>query len=358
MARQKKRNSWLRGMSLKDFARDTIKSFQQDAVSDASAQLSYYFLLALFPFLFAMVTLAAFLPIHSDVNQALARLSHVMPAEAFGLVQDHLQRLVNNRQPHLLTIGLLTAVWTASRGVDAFRKNLNLAYDVTESRNFFVTNALAIGMTIAGAVLVVVGFAVMTVGGSLAFVLADKLHIGKQFAVLANLLRWPVTAMLIMLAVALVYYVLPDVKQKFRFITPGSVMATLLWLIATWGFTQYVENFGKYNVTYGSIGGVVVLMLWLYYTGMIFLLGGEMNAVLEHHAHDGKEEGARDFGQPAPPKHERPSYAPVGAAKTAKTAEEAPMKNEPPPKRPHANIPLNGKTALWAISQWFRPRKV
>ncbi|MFL5322514.1 MAG: YihY/virulence factor BrkB family protein [Myxococcaceae bacterium] len=348
---------WLDGMSVKEFGKSLSKHYKDHATSDTSAQLSYYFLLALFPFLFALVTLAAFLPIHSDVNAMLARLSQVMPSSAFSLVQEHLTSLVNNKQPHLLTIGLVSALWTASRGVDAFRKGLNLAYDVTESRNSFKTNAVALGMTVAGALLMVLGVAVIAVGGKLGFVLADKLHVGKAYAFAANILRWPVTAMIIMFAVALIYYALPDVKQRFKYITPGSVLATVMWLIATYGFTQYVEHFGKYNVTYGSIGGVVVLMLWLYYTGMIFLLGGEINAVLEHKAAPaGKEAGARDFGEKAPPKSQRPSFAPVGAAKSAKAADGAPNQHPPHERPKHANLPLSWKTAVMAGLALLVPR--
>ena len=131
------------------------------------------------------------------------------------------------------------------------------------------------------------------------------------------------TAAAIMLAGALVYYTLPNVKQKFKFITPGSVIGTLIWLSATWGFSQYVSHFGTYNVTYGSIGGVIVLMTWLYISGFIFLMGGEINAILEHASRQGKAPGAHAEGEAAPPPEERPSAMPVGAAANAASAERA-----------------------------------
>ena len=133
-------------------------------------------------------------------------------------------------------------------------------------------------------------------------------------------LRWPVTAVLIMLCAALAYYLLPDVEQKFKFITPGSVVGTLVWLLATWGFSEYAAHFGSYNVTYGSIGGVIVLLTWLYISGFIFLMGGEMNAIIEHAAPEGKDAGARAPGEAPPPPSERPSAVPVGAADTAAVA--------------------------------------
>ena len=136
-------------------------------------------------------------------------------------------------------------------------------------------------------------------------------------------LRWPVTALLVMLCAALAYYVLPDVKQKFKFITPGSVIGTVAWLLGTWGFTVYAGNFGSYNVTYGSIGGVIVLLTWFYITGFIFLMGGEMNAIIEAASPEGKRSGAARPARPPPPRDERPSAMPVGAADSAGAAARA-----------------------------------
>ena len=352
-----KLTGWLNGMSPFELFKRTFREFGNDAVPDTSAQLSYYFLLSLFPFLFTLVTLGAYLPLYANVGELMVRLQAVMPAEALKLIEEHLNKLLTNEQPGLLTLGLATAIWTASRGVDAFRKALNLAYDVKESRNFVKVNLIAIGMTIAGALLMLLGISFMVLGGQAGEWLAHKLHIAQGWAIAWSVLRFPLTAAAVMLAIALTYFVLPDVKQRFKFITPGSVIGTLLWIAATFGFTQYVESFGKYNATYGSIGGVVVLMLWLYLTGMIFIMGGEMNAVLEHASEQGKEAGARDFGQQAPPKHERPSFSPPGATKTAKTAEAAPASNLKPRARPHGRLKLNVPTAALTLLSLWRTRR-
>jgi membrane protein len=136
-------------------------------------------------------------------------------------------------------------------------------------------------------------------------------------------IRWPVTAVLIILCVALSYYLLPDVKQEFRFITPGSIIGTLIWFLASWAFSTYVSHFGSYNVTYGSIGGVIVLMTWFYITGLILILGGEINAIIEDAATTGKASGARAASEAPPPPGERPSAMPVGAVASASVAERA-----------------------------------
>jgi hypothetical protein len=143
-------------------------------------------------------------------------------------------------------------------------------------------------MTIGGAVLVLVAIAALTAGGRAGFWLADRIGLEHQYVFVWSWLRWPVTALVIMLCAALAYYVLPDVKQKFKFITPGSVLGTLVWLLGTWGFSVYAAHFGSYNVTYGSIGGVIVLLTWFYISGFIFLMGGEMNAIIEHASPEGK----------------------------------------------------------------------
>jgi membrane protein len=202
---------------------------------------------------------------------------------------------------------LLVAVWTASRGVDSFRKGLNLAYDVKESRPWWRVNAYAVFMTVAGAILILLSLTMIALGGRLGEILADKLNIERFWALVWSWLRWPLTSIVVMSLAAVAYWILPDVVQEFKFITPGSIVATILWQLATWGFTQYAEHFGNYDATYGSIGGVVVLMTWLYLSGFIFLLGGEINAVIEQASPDGKDRGARARGQAPASMLERPS---------------------------------------------------
>ena len=168
-----------------------------------------------------------------------------------------------------------------------------------------------------------VAISALTAGGSAGFWLAEKIGFAKAYVFVWSWLRWPVTAAIIMLCAALAYYLLPDVKQKFKFITPGSVIGTVAWLLGTWGFSVYAGNFGSYNVTYGSIGAVIVLLTWFYITGFIFLMGGEMNAIIEAASPEGKASGARAPGEVAPPKDERPSAMPVGAADSAGAAARA-----------------------------------
>jgi membrane protein len=315
------------------FLKRLYQEYENDAVADTAAVLSYYFVFSLFPFLFFLATLAAYLPLGGSVNTMFDRLRPVLPAEALNLIDQHVRSLIAQPRPKLLTLGLVITLYSASRGVDAVRKGLNLAYDVKESRPFWHTELQAFGMTIGGAFLMLLGLAALVIGGQAGFWLARQLQIESAYLVMWSWLRWPVTAAVIMLTSALAYYVLPDVKQKFKYITPGSIIGTVLWLLATWGFSQYVAHFGTYNVTYGSIGGVIVLMTWFFISGFIFLMAGEVNAILEHASSTGKAEGARAEGEAAPPPEERPSAMPAGAAGSAAVAEKAVGGN--PPDAPH-----------------------
>ena len=274
----------------------------------------------------------------------LARAHALLPPQAMHIIDKNLRALVDRQRPHFLTIGLAVTLYSASRGVDAVRKALNLAYDVKESRPFWKTELVAFGMTIAGAALVLVGIAALIAGGDLGHCgwrgsCTSRAPTSSSGAGCAGRSRRSSSCRAPPSATTF----LPDVEQEFRFITPGSVFGTLVWLLATWGFAQYAGHFGSYNVTFGSIGGVIVLMTWFYISGFIFLMGGEINAILESKSPGGKAAGARAPGEAPPPKSQRPSAMPPGAADKATTAEETPGGARPPPRAPGSD-PTESRT--------------
>jgi membrane protein len=289
--------------------RGVWQEFTAGNILDVAAQLSYYFLYSLFPLLFFLISLAAYLPpgLAQAADEALDRLRQLMPPQAASIVEEHVRGLLTRERPQLLSLGLLVTVWSASRAVDAFRRALNVAYDVSESRSFLRVQLNAVLMLVVATLFILLSIAAILLGGEVGFWLAERVHFGRQFLVLWSWLRWPISAVAISLTAALLYYVLPDVKQDFVYITPGSVLSTVLWLLCTLGFTVYVERFGDYNATYGSIGGVIVLMTWLYLSGLVFLLGGKVNALIEHESAVGKARGARAEGEAPLPAEERPS---------------------------------------------------
>jgi membrane protein len=307
-------------LGLPRLGRRLYEKYVDHAVSSSAATLSFYFIFSLFPFLLVLVMLAAYLPVFSpSIQRILAAARDVLPAQAMALIQGHLQS--TGSRPKLLGLGLLATLYSASRGVDAVRAALNLSYDVKETRPFWHTQGLALGATAGGALLVLISVGVAVVGGDLGFWLSRHLGVAALYVDAWRWARWPVTALLTMLMAALGYYLLPDVEQEFKFITPGSVLGTLAALGATWGFGEYAAHFGGYDVAYGSIGGVIILMTWFYILGLIYLVGGEINAAVEHASSEGKSEGARRAGQRPPPRSARPSAAPVGGAASADAAQ-------------------------------------
>lgn len=270
-----------------------------DAVVDYAAVVAYYLVFSLFPLLFFLTTLAAYLPLRSAVDQSIDRIRPFLPGQAQALVDEKLNELLTQTRPQLLTLGILVAIWSASRGAAAVTTALNRAYEVNESRPYWKVQLVAVAVTVVGAVLGLVAIAALIAGGSLGYWVANRLGMATVYHYIVQWLRWPITAIVIMLAAALAYYFLPDVKQKFRYITLGSVIATAVWMLGTWGFGLYVAHFGSYDATYGSIGGVIILLTWFYLSAAIFLLGGRINAVIEHASSEGKAPGEHVEGEKA-----------------------------------------------------------
>ncbi len=269
----------------KRFLKQVYQRYLSDGVADSAAALSYYFVFALFPFLFLLTTLTAYIPyFRASADMLMSRARDILPPQAMRLVSQHVEGLVATPRPRFLAVSLVLALYSASRGVDAVRTALNMAHDVEESRPFWKTEALAFGMTAGGTLLVLGAVTGLAAGGSAGFWLARRVGVAAPYLLAWRWLRWPVTAGAIALCAALGYHLLPDLgreARKFKLLTPGSLLGTVTWFLSTWGFAEYAAHFGSYNITYGAIGGVIVLMTWFYLTGFIFLMGGEINVIVE-----------------------------------------------------------------------------
>jgi membrane protein len=325
---------WGVRLSWRDFFARLYHKYQDHAVADSAATLGYYFVFSLFPFLFFLVMLTALVPhARASVATLLESLRDLLPSAAMDIIDVHLRRLAGSSRPHLLTLGLAAALYSASRGVNSVRAALNRAYDVKESRPLWKTELIAFSVTVGAGLILLFGIAVLVAGGGAGRWVARRLSIADEYVTVLRWIRWPITTVATTLAAALTYYLLPDVKQKFKFVTPGSVIGTLVWFLANWSFGVYVSHFGSYDITYGSIGGVIVLLTWFYISGFILLMGGEMNAILEDASPDGKESGARVPNQAPPPPDERLSAMPPGAAESAGVADRSQSrKATQPPK--------------------------
>jgi membrane protein len=275
----------------------TFAEVQADNCLGLAAQLSYYFFLALFPALLFMVAVASFFPIANlmdDITNALAR---VAPYEALKLIQDQLVKISQDKNGGLLTIGMIGTIWSTSSGVTAIIDTLNQAYDIQEGRPWWKVRLLSIGLTIALAVFVLLSFGLVLVGPTLGEKIAVAMHLGIVFKWTWLVLQWPVVFVLVTLAIALTYYYAPDAEQDWVWITPGSVLATALWVLISLAFKFYVSNFGSYNATYGTIGGIIVLLTWFYVSSLAVLVGAELNAEIEHASPYGKDPGEKAPGE-------------------------------------------------------------
>ena len=285
----------LGGLGIKELGRRAIHEIQDDDCLGRAAQLAYYFLFALFPFFLVLITLLGYLPLPNLMDRLMDMLGQLLPGDALHLVQDNVHDLVTNQRGGLLSFGILAALWTSSSAITAIMDGLNRAYDVEEGRPFWKVRLFAILLTVGLSLFIIVSLVLLTFGPQIGGWIADRIGLGSVFQTAWNVLRWPVIVGLLILAMALVYYVAPDVEQQWQWITPGSVVAVVGWLLASLGFSYYVNNFGSYNATYGSIGAVIVLLTWMYVSGFFVLVGGEINAEIEHAASSGKDPGEKQL---------------------------------------------------------------
>ena len=265
-----------------EVAKRTLKEIGDDNCLGLAAQLAFYFLMALFPALLFLVALIGYLPVEDALNELLAALGTVAPQELVRLLRGQLTQIVQGSQAGLLTLGIIGAIWSSSAAMVAIIDALNRAYDVTDWRPWWKRRLLAMLLTVALALFIIVALALVIVGPTMAFRLANWFGVGFAVALLWTLIRWPVILFCVVFSVDLVYHFAPNRRTRWVWITPGSVLATALWIGCSFAFRVYVTNFGDYTATYGAIGGAIVTMLWFYVSSIAILIGAELNGVIEH----------------------------------------------------------------------------
>ena len=273
-----------------------------DTFGDA-AKLAYYFLLALFPLLiFLTSAIGLIIGSESGMRQTLFQyLARVMPSSAFQLIDSTMFEVTTASSAGKLSFGLLLALWAASNGMGAITEALNTAYDVKETRPWWKRRLAAVLLTIGLSVLIISALALVIGGGRLADYLAVVFGFSSAFTWAWKILQWPLALAFMLTAFALIYYFAPDVRdQDWKWITPGSVIGVALWLLASFGFKGYLHFFNSYSATYGSLGAVIILMLWLYLTGLAVLIGGEINAEIENVAAERGAPDAKKKGKKTP----------------------------------------------------------
>jgi membrane protein len=295
-------NPWkLGGLSWKELGSRLWRETQHDDLLGRAAQLAFYLLLALFPALLCLTALLGLLPLKSVIPELLAHLRDLLPADALSLLEKYLQQVVEGSGGSLLSLGLLGALWASSSGLTAIMDALTVVYDTKETRTVWNIWVTSIAMTIGLAGFIILSTALVLAGEHIAEGVAKLLGLSELFTIGWVIVQWPLIILFMLVTVAAIYYFSPNVEQDWRWVTPGSLVAVVLWLAVSLGFKLYVENFGNYNVAYGSIGGAIVLMLWFYLSGIALLIGGELNAEI------GKAAGrqARQYALPPPVRKRR-----------------------------------------------------
>ena len=274
----------------------TFKEVIDDNCLGLAAQLAYYFFLSLFRALLVVVTVTSFFPYHilDDILRWFARFT---PPDVLDIIKTQIQQITKSGNTSLLTFGILGALWSSSSAMSAIIDTLNRAYGVKEGRTWWKTQILAVILTIVLSVFMLVSLTLVLAGPEIAEHLAARVGVGPVFALIWKILQWPVVFLLISEGFAMVYYIAPDVEQRWPWIRPGAHIATLLWLAISIAFRFYIVNFGQFNKMYGSIGAVIVLLLWFYLSGLVLLLGAELNSEIEHASPYGKVEGEKVPGE-------------------------------------------------------------
>lgn len=293
----------LGGLSGTALAKRVWADINKDDIFGRAAQLSYYFLLALFPLLlFLTSVIGLIMGSGSGLRHSLFNyLGKVLPSSASELVSTTVFEVSNASGGGKISFGILAALWAASNGMGAISESLNVAYHVKETRPWWKQRLIAVGLTLALGVVIISALVIVLYGGRIADGLANSYGLGSGFTLAWKILQWPIVLVFLFVGFALIYYWAPDLRdQDWRWVTPGSVVAVILWLLVSFGFRLYLHFFNSYSKTYGSLGAVIILMLWFYFTGMAILIGGELNSDIEAAAARVRAPAAKDKGEKTP----------------------------------------------------------
>lgn len=267
-------------MHFPDFKR-VAQRISDDDIFGRAAQLSYYFLLALFPLLLVLINVLGYMAQEGTAfrEKLLTYLAAVMPRSAIVLVRTTLTEISDASGTGKVSFGLLAALWAASNGMGAISDTLNTAYNVKEKRSWWKVRIISVCLTMALSILILASLAIVLYGGTIGEALAARYGFGDFFTLAWKIVQWPIALVFVLTTFNLIYNFAPDLPRGARsWITPGAFVGVGLWLLVSFGFRAYLSFFDSYSVTYGSLGAVIVLMLWFYLTGVAILIGGEVNS--------------------------------------------------------------------------------
>lgn len=260
------------------FIKQLIKRIGKADVMGLSAQLAYFFLLSLFPFLLFLFTLIGHFPIDEDVLMDF--IATYAPADIVSLINNNVSDLVNSQNSGLLSISVIGTLWSASNGVNAITKSFNKAYEVEESRSFIISRLIAIALTVAMVFVIIVALLLPVFGKEIGVYIFSFINMSEGFLDLWNMLRWVISSAVFFIVFVALYALAPNIRIRLKHVVWGAIFTTIGWQVVSLGFSYYVNNLGNFSATYGSLGTVIILMIWFYISGIIINTGGVINAML------------------------------------------------------------------------------
>lgn len=266
-----------------EFVRQLAGHVMRDDAIGLSAELAYRFFLSIFPFAIFLTALggaiARQLEVENPADQAVDLLTGILPEQAAGLIGSELQSVIDRESGNILSIGAVLALWFATGGTNALIKAANRVHAVEEARPFWKRYLLALGLTLLAGGAIIAAFVLFVGGRMVGEDLATEFGLGEIWPIV-SLARWPIVVMLVVVAVMVLYRLAPALRSPLRWVLPGAVLFTVGWLLATFGFSVFVTQFADYGATYGTLAGVVIILIWFYLTAFLLLLGIEVNEVL------------------------------------------------------------------------------
>lgn len=263
---------WLK----RSFLVNLVKRVHEDDVTGLAAQLAYFFLLSLFPLLLFIVSLLPYLPLSEQ--DILNVVRSYAPPESMQLIEENIEEVMK-RNGKLLSFAVIATIWPASNGLNAIMRAFNRAYNVKENRHFIVARGMSIILTLAMIFVFIVALLLPVFGKQIGLFLTANFGFSDEFVQMWNTFRWVISSLVVFFVLTMLYWLSPNKKMSCLSVLPGSITATIGWSLVSLGFSYYVAKFGNYSTTYGSLGGIIVLMIWFYLSGYIILIGGEINAV-------------------------------------------------------------------------------
>ncbi len=271
------------GQSIHIFYKEFMEQVKKDPIADWAATLAFYFMLSIFPLLIFILALLPYLPI--DATQVSAFIHEYVPGDLADLFTETILEVIMEPQGGLLSFGILATIWSASNGMNALLRALNRAHNIDETRSFVKLRLLSIIMTLGIIILFIVTLLLPVFGRVILEGIDDILFLPESTFVILNRLRWIIGVVIMTSILTFIYYIAPNKKLAFRYVIYGALFATLAWQFISLGFSIYVSNFANYTATYGSLGGVIILMFWFFLSGLILVIGGEINATLHNISH-------------------------------------------------------------------------